>query len=89
MDRTVIQMTTSTLLDDPFGWVQGWRFAIADYLTEQGEHVPGFRQGPFGPDRSFEYEELEAENPSLEALWYADRVLGRYREWLRIAGMDY
>lgn len=76
---------------DQFGWCQGWRFALCDYLTsEWGEHVPGFRQGAGGPDGdAYEYEELTEIRPGPDECWYALRILDRYREWLRIAGKDY
>lgn len=76
---------------DQFGWVQGWRFAIADYLTfNEGEYVDGFRPAMGGPDvDSYEYDELLCMNPSVEALRYAEKVFERFREWLRVAGEDY
>ncbi|WP_395759459.1 hypothetical protein OIE82_27035 [Streptomyces althioticus] len=76
---------------DQFAWCQEWRFAIADYLTfNEGEYVNGFRPSPMGPDEdSFAYDTLKGERPSVEALRYAEKVLERFREWLRIAGEDY
>ena len=76
---------------DQFGWVQEWRFAIADYLHfDMGETVTGFLPAPGGPDTdSYAYDELCDISPSVEALRYALRILDRYREWLRIAGKDY
>lgn len=74
---------------DQFGWVQGWRFAICDYLYfECGEYVPEFRPAS-EPEFSFEYEEIAHNEPDTEALLYALEILDRYREWLRIAGLDY
>ncbi|MEU9258965.1 hypothetical protein AB0D68_10810 [Streptomyces sp. NPDC048212] len=76
---------------DQFAWVQGWRFAIADYITfNLGENVEGFRPAAGGPDTdSYEYESLCESAPDLEALRYAEKVFERFREWLRIAGEDY
>jgi hypothetical protein len=75
---------------DQFAWVQGWRFALCDYLTEHGEHVPDFRQAFNGPETdAFEYEQLEYMNATVPDAWYALKILDRYREWLRIAGKDY
>jgi hypothetical protein len=75
---------------DQFAWCQGWRFAIAGYLTfQKGESVPDFRPAPSGPEDTYEYEELLHIRPDTDALWYAFNVLSRYREWLRIAGKDY
>lgn len=76
---------------DEFGWVQGWRFALRDYLThEWGERPEGFRSAPSGPDEdAWEYEALmEARTPPGDAR-YALTILNRYREWLRMAGRDY
>jgi hypothetical protein len=76
---------------DEFAWVQGWRFAIADKLTfDKGEDVPDFTPSPFGPDTdSFEYAALCETFHTVETLWYALKILDRYREWLRAAGKDY
>lgn len=76
---------------DQFGWCQGWRFAIADYLTyNMSERVEGFNSPMGEPDTdSYEYESLCETAPDIEALRYAEKVLERFREWLRIAGEDY
>jgi len=76
---------------DQFGWVQGWRFALCDYLTsEWGESIPGFRQSPAGPDEhAYEYMELGYIQAGPEECAYALKIFDRYREWLRIAGRDY
>lgn len=76
---------------DQFAWCQGWRFAVADYLTyNRGEYVNGFRSAAGEPEtESYEYQELCETAPGVEALRYAEKVLERYREWLRIAGEDY
>ncbi len=74
---------------DSFGWVQGWRFALCDYLYwDMGENVPGFRPA-FQPESSYEYEEISSLTPDLETLWYTLEILDRYRVWLGIAGQDY
>jgi hypothetical protein len=82
---------------DQFAWVQGWRFAINQFLTDAGEYMPDFQGSPDIRD-DFEYEQLEMLYPNYadqitnrqarEAL-YALRILDRYREWLRAAGKDY
>lgn len=76
---------------DVFGWVQGWRFALCDYLTfELGEHVPEFRPSPLGPDEdAFEYEELLHLRPTRNEAYHALHVLDRYRIWVGLAGRDY
>jgi hypothetical protein len=76
---------------DQFGWCQGWRFALCDFLYwDQGETVPGFRPGFNGPDiDSFEYSQLTCSDYTTEQAEYALMILDRYREWLRIAGEDY
>lgn len=73
---------------DEFGWVQGWRFSIAQYLTDQGEHVSEFR-GAAGIREDFEYAALVDLGPNVEETRYALKILDRYREWLRLAGRDY
>ena len=86
---TIARLSSGT--GDEFGWVQGWRFALCDYLTSVwGESVPGFRQGVFGPEEdAYEYQELMEILPGPAECRYALRILDRYREWLRIAGKDY
>lgn len=75
---------------DVFGWVQGWRFAIAGYLWHVLDvKVSGFRPGIGGPDYSFEYEELTNMDPKAADLMYALDILDRYRRWVGIAGRDY
>lgn len=82
---------------DEFAWMQGWRFAIAQFLTDAGEFVPDFR-GSDDIRQGFECEQLETLYPSyadgiadlhVGELEYALRILDRYREWLRVAGRDY
>ena len=76
---------------DEFAWVQGWRFALCDYLThEWGERPEGFWPAPSGPNKdAWEFEILTEEQPSPEDARYALVILDRYREWLRAAGKDY
>lgn len=76
---------------DQFAWCQEWRFAIADVLThDRHETVPGFRPGFNGADvESYAYQDIATSPPSDDALWYALKILDRYREWLRLAGEDY
>jgi hypothetical protein len=91
MRDTLVLTRDSYDAHDPFGWVQGWRFALCDYITsELGGYVPDFRQGPFGAEvEAWEYETLMDEEPDIESAKYALKVLDRYREWLRVAGKDY
>jgi len=74
---------------DQFAWVQGWRFAIADYLVwELGEYVPEFRS--YAPEEdAYEFETLKEIDASAEACQYALRILDRFREWLEIAEETY
>lgn len=79
---------------DQFGWVQEWRFAIADYLHFVCRvHVPDFHPAPSGPDTdNYPWSVLMAMAPcetTGDKLKYALNILDRYREWLRIAGKDY
>jgi hypothetical protein len=74
---------------DEFAWVQGWRFAIWDFLYfERGESVDGFRPA-YEPENSYEFETLQYENPTSEVLRDALSVLDSYREWLGSEGRDY
>lgn len=74
---------------DQFAWVQGWRFAICDYMYHvMGESVPEFRPS-FNPEVSYEFEEISELDPTLETLWYSLEILDRYRVWLGMAGLDY
>lgn len=78
---------------DPYGLAVSYLFAIADYLTELGEHVPpewDFRQSPLGPDtESFEWETLcELRTPPATAL-RVGQVLHRWITKLEIAGRTY
>lgn len=75
---------------DVFGWVQGWRFAIAQLLTDMGQFVPDFR-GADDVREWFEYEELVSLGHTISEgdLLYSLTILDRYREWLRLAGRDY
>lgn len=74
---------------DEFAWVQGWRFAMCDFLYfEREEHVPDFRPAN-EPENSYEFETLQYENPTTEEVEYALRVLDNFREWLGTEGRDY
>ncbi len=74
---------------DEFGWVQGWRFGIADFLHfEREEFVSDFRPG-MEPENSYEFETLAYENPTTEDIKDALRILDEYREWLGAEGRDY
>ena len=75
---------------DQFAWVQDWRFSIAQYLTDVGEYVGDFRGADDIRD-DFPYAVLHEMNPQPEPeeLFYALKILDRYREWLGIAGKDY
>lgn len=80
-----------TFTSDMFGTVQGWRFALCDYLLEEfGHNAPGFRQSPFGPDvDAFEYESLALLGPTEDDCLYALKILDRAREIIRVEGLDY
>ena len=74
---------------DQFAWVQGWRFALCDYLTyDLGESVPEFRS--YAPEtESYEYQEIHELDIDSETAWYTLEILDRYRAWLGMAGLDY
>jgi hypothetical protein len=75
---------------DEFAWVQGWRFALCDFLLfERGELVEGFYTGANEAENSYEFETLQYENPSTEDALKALSVLDSYREWLGAEGRDY
>lgn len=78
-------------MGDEFGWVQGWRFALCDYLTfVLGEYVPEFRPSPLGAETdAWEYEELLSLYPTRDEAYYALHILDRYRLWVGLAGKDY
>lgn len=79
---------------DEFGWCQEWRFAIAQFLTDLGEYVPDFRGADDIRDE-YPYECLASMGSfvktggEIDELFYALKILDRYREWLRLAGRDY
>lgn len=78
---------------DAWGSVMGWWFAIADYLTENFDGVPGswgFQQSPFGVDKdAYEFEWLTELQPTEEQLIHAGNILERYAAQLKLAGEDY
>jgi hypothetical protein len=73
---------------DQFAWVQEWRFAIAQYLTDQGEYVPEFR-GSYTIREDYTYGSLLSLSPTVDELTYALTILNRFRVWLGLAGRDY
>lgn len=73
---------------DPFGWAQGWRFSLAQYLTDKGEYVADFR-GVDEIREGYEYEMLTEIEASVNDATYALKILDRYRVWLGLAGKDY
>jgi len=73
---------------DQFAWVQEWRFAIAQWLTDASYEVEDFR-GSDDIREDYAYEAITSVRPTISELRYALKVLDRYREWLRIAGEDY
>ena len=87
----ILDMVRLSYSGDAFDTVQGWRFALCDYLTsEMGEHVPDFRQSPMGPDEdAYEYEYLIEMQASAEECQRVLKILDRAREILRVEGLDY
>ena len=76
---------------DQFAWCQSYRFAICDILTfDRGEYVPEFySSGPETDDAAYQELTEAATRVTTDSLWYALKILDRYREWLRLAGEDY
>lgn len=75
---------------DAWGHCMGWRFALADYMTERGHRVAGFRQGCGGSDTAaYEYRELKSIRPSSETLTLFGTVLERLSNILEAQGRDY
>lgn len=83
---------------DSWGSNMGWFFALADVVTEiDPDAVPAeweFRQSPFGSDtESYEYQEIrelvDNEGVTLEVLLHAGKIMSRYDNLLRLAGMNY
>lgn len=83
---------------DPWGSNIAWLFAIADVIYEiNPEQVPAeweFRPSPFGADtESYEYNAIcdliKDEGIDVDVILHAGRVLNRYDNLLRLAGMNY
>lgn len=77
---------------DEFAWVQEWRSAIAQRLTDMGVNTSHFFRGSDDIRDTYAYEMIPAQDTdaqTVDAMLYALRILDRYREWLRIAGKDY
>lgn len=87
---------------DEFAWCQKWRFAICEVLLfDWGYLAPGFRTVATEPEDGYEIEAIRSlyviDDDSIareywhveDELKYALMILDRYREWLRIAGLDY
>lgn len=84
---------------DAWGWAMAWHFAIAETLYVYDESIPddwGFRPGMglYGPDSledTFEHELTRAayELYGRDVLAYWGRVLDRYEDWCKLAGVDY
>lgn len=108
MDDTYRQMRGEVALNadnDPFAWVQGWRFAICEVLLfDWGYCVPEFRTMAHEPEEdSYEVEilrtfyEFEDGGESIPMkYWHVEEtlktllaVLDRYRVWVGLAGKDY
>lgn len=92
MERNILNVARENYdAGDVFAWCQGWRFVLCDFLThEYGEQPDGFRPDASGPDEdAYEYERIAEEGAQPDELWYAFKILDRYREWLRLAGRDY
>ena len=67
-----------------------WRYALADYLTAQGQRVPDFRPSPLGADTSSpEFQELRRGRWAVSTLTRFERVLERLESIHRAAGRDY
>lgn len=76
---------------DTWGTAMGWLFDVAGEIAQRGNEVPyelHYRPGAFGPEVSEDNAEGLAEM-SDDALQWAARVLNRYCECLKRAGLDY
>jgi len=80
---------------DPWGTNISWMFALADYMWYWcGELLPGYRPSPIKfdmKDISYELQVLmdildEWEDDDIRQVY---KVLSRYNDWLKAAGMDY
>jgi len=95
-DLTLMELIHGDCPDyDQWGWVQGWRFALAEYIyfgCHRPDLVPEFRPSAwYEPDTDvWEFIELTNRGPFTEdeliRVW---RVLNRYVNWLKVAGKEY
>lgn len=84
---------------DPWGTALAWSFACAENLFDIGEDVPdslGYRPSPFGAViESYEDEEVQSfldrndTDEAVESVQYAAKILARYLDWCKLAGVDY
>ncbi|MDX3260757.1 hypothetical protein PV336_16170 [Streptomyces sp. MI02-2A] len=80
---------------DQFGWVQEWRFALAEVLLfDLGEGTPGYNPGAATEpeEDSYAVECLRSAistGTTVGDLRRMQRVLDRFREMLAAAGLDY
>ena len=90
---------------DQFGWVQEWRFAIAELLLfDFGYLVPGFRTSASNPEPdNYAVENIRALYGGSNDMtdmprehWHFEDdlkrvllILDRFRNWIHIAGKDY
>lgn len=91
--RDILHDDRSEFKYDPWGSCMGWLFAIADYLSEQGEPVPDewrFRQAPGGADKeSYSFQTLQELSPTMQTVQRLGAILWRYRGILERAGRSY
>jgi len=73
---------------DVFAEVQGWRFSLAQWLTDAGVYVPDFR-GADDIRNDYAYRYLRHSGASVGEAQYALRILDRAREIIRVEGLDY
>lgn len=85
-------------LYDGYGDSMAWLFAICDYIEhgldpERPYLVPfdwRYSGSPFGADvEAYEYQTLSELKPDYETLVKIGRVLVRYVDKLKVAGLDY
>ena len=80
-------------IGDPYGTCMGWKFALADYMTEKFSGAPSdwdFCQAMGGADLdSFEFQTLELFQPTEGECDKLGAILHRWDSMNRARGVDY
>lgn len=99
----LMQQILQSDLHDAWGVIQGWRFGMAEWLTDHGVTVDGYHRSvvlgydgqPAGPNRSEDFEYFEIEDSHRDGLVTVDQVaacleaMDRVRDVAVEMGWDY